>query len=197
VTGIGQDQIYGYKETGDKLFFSGTGSDQLRGGEGHDTLVAGDAAASLSGSIPSPNDDCYAPLGASFQSRCIPHYEVPSAICVAKQVLGGPMQDWHDDGTALLHDDGVALHDRVASINIFKHIAGVFTMVADSSTGTGSPDLRVRLIRQSSGEVVQEGMTDEDGFYALFFKHKGKPAWYEVVPSGDMTRARSKSRRWR
>ena len=50
-----------------------------------------------------------------------------------------------------------------------------------SDDGSGVEGAGVLLYRNSTGEVVQSGMTDEDGFYTLVYKHTGKKDVYTVI----------------
>jgi len=71
--------------------------------------------------------------------------------------------------------------DSVQNVNTFKNIAGVFGQASSSDDGSPAGGLVVELFRKDTGDTVQNGVTDEDGFYVLPYKHKGKPALYKVV----------------
>jgi hypothetical protein len=75
----------------------------------------------------------------------------------------------------------VAGGDSVQNINEFKKIAGGFGRVGRSDDGSGFPGVTATLIRQSTRKVVATGVTDEDGYYALPYKHTGKREWFLVV----------------
>jgi hypothetical protein len=69
--------------------------------------------------------------------------------------------------------------DTVASTNAFKKIAGAFGLVARSADGSAVAGVALELL-DGSGKVVRTAVSDEDGFYALPWSHKGKPASYTV-----------------
>jgi hypothetical protein len=70
--------------------------------------------------------------------------------------------------------------DTVQSLNEFKKIAGAFGQVQSSASGSGIAGTTVRLRRLSTGQIVQLGVTDEDGSYILVYKHTGSPENYRV-----------------
>jgi hypothetical protein len=73
------------------------------------------------------------------------------------------------------------LCDSVQNLNVFKGIAGAFGRVFSSSTGDGHEDLILTLARSGRpNAILQTSTTDEDGSYALIYKHKGKPTMYIV-----------------
>ena len=79
------------------------------------------------------------------------------------------------------HTDGELLHqDVVQNLNSFKMIAGVFGIVSQSFTSSGVSDIPVELVSVKTGEIVQTGVTDEDGYFLLTHRHRGKPAPYLV-----------------
>jgi len=83
---------------------------------------------------------------------------------------------------AFSHFDGTTVfEDEVQSLNEFKRIAGGYGRVHYSDDGEGVEGLEVMLYRNSTGQVVQSGTTDEDGFYTLVYKHKGKKDVYTVI----------------
>jgi hypothetical protein len=84
---------------------------------------------------------------------------------------------------AFSHVDGygATFQDNVESVNEFKRIAGAFGLVSSSDSESGSPGTETYLRRNSTGQNVQIGTTDADGFYGLPYKHVGKPAFYTVV----------------
>jgi hypothetical protein len=86
---------------------------------------------------------------------------------------------------AFSHDDGTdAFDDAVQSINVFKRIKGAMGTVAASSHEQGVPGQVVQLYRNSTDEIVVSDVTDEDGYYALEYKHKGKSDIYTVILVG-------------
>jgi hypothetical protein len=71
--------------------------------------------------------------------------------------------------------------DSVQNLNVFKPIAGAFGRSGDSQSGLGHGGLKLTLVKSSNpGTILQTATTDQDGFYTLPYKHKGKPAWYTV-----------------
>jgi hypothetical protein len=80
------------------------------------------------------------------------------------------------------HDDGDKLFtSSVQNLNVFKPIAGVFGQGLNSKSGDGYAGLKLTLTRRSDpNSILQTATTDQDGFYALPYKHKGKPAMYNV-----------------
>ncbi len=75
--------------------------------------------------------------------------------------------------------------DSVQNLNKFKRISGAFGLVQASATSSAIDGAQLLLVRQDSGEVVQTAETDEDGAYLLLYKHKGKPALYNVFLLGE------------
>ena len=76
--------------------------------------------------------------------------------------------------------------DTVQNLNIFKPISGAFGLCNRSDNGDPCPEnVAVELVRNSTSEVVQSTVTDEDGFYGLIYAHRGKPAFYTVFLLGD------------
>jgi hypothetical protein len=83
---------------------------------------------------------------------------------------------------AFSHDDGTSVfEDQVQSLNEFKAIAGAYGRGHDSSDGSGIEGAELMLYRNSTGEVVQTGTTDEDGYYTLVYKHTGKKDVYTII----------------
>jgi hypothetical protein len=78
-------------------------------------------------------------------------------------------------------NDGSFLADAVQNVNVFKPIAGAMGTVWSSADGQGVEGASVALVRNSSGDIVKTGVTDEDGFYSLAYRHRGKRAPYTVV----------------
>jgi hypothetical protein len=74
--------------------------------------------------------------------------------------------------------------DQVQSLNEFKRIKGVYGSLMTSNNGEGVGGSTVDLYRVSTGELVQSGVSDEDGFYALNYKHTGPEELYDVIPQG-------------
>ena len=77
-------------------------------------------------------------------------------------------------GTATTFDD------TVQNLNYFKRPAGAFGLVQTSSNGQGVSGASLSLVHPTNG-VVQTGETDEDGYYLLNYKHKGKPTAYTIT----------------
>ena len=71
--------------------------------------------------------------------------------------------------------------DFIQNVNLFKGIAGAFGQVSYSVEDLveGLPGYYLELV-DSENNVVQTGLTDEDGYYLLQYKHKGKPAPYTI-----------------
>jgi hypothetical protein len=78
------------------------------------------------------------------------------------------------------HTPGV-FEDTVQNLNIFKRISGAFGNATGSLTGNVAANSEVVLMRTDNGNIVATGTTDEDGTYALPYKHKGKRAPYSVL----------------
>ena len=70
--------------------------------------------------------------------------------------------------------------DTVQNLNYFKRPAGAFGFVSTSSDGQGAGGVGLSLVHPTNG-VVHTGETDEDGYYLLDYKHKGKPTVYTIV----------------
>ena len=70
--------------------------------------------------------------------------------------------------------------DTVQNLNEFKRPAGAFGLVQTSSDGEGISGAGLSLVHPSNG-VVQTGETDEDGYFLLNYKHKGKPTVYTIT----------------
>jgi len=73
--------------------------------------------------------------------------------------------------------------DTVYNVNLFKKIAGCFGLATNSSNGEVVAGLSAKLY-DSANKLVKSSVTDKDGFYALEYAHKGKPALYKVCLSG-------------
>jgi hypothetical protein len=72
----------------------------------------------------------------------------------------------------------VQFGDFIQNVNLFKKIAGAFGRVGCESQGAGLANYYLELV--SNGKVVKSGFTDEDGYYSLPYKHKGKQALYDI-----------------
>jgi hypothetical protein len=98
------------------------------------------------------------------------------------------------------HYDGTTVFgDQVQSLNIFKQIKGLSGMVMASDTESGVPAAWVEVVRVKTGELVGTGVTDDDGYYAIPYKHKGKRAMYHVTLNGGhniVQRVQLKSNGW-
>jgi hypothetical protein len=85
------------------------------------------------------------------------------------------------------HDDGLnTFGDTVQNLNVFKKISGAFGLAFTSDNESGIAGVPVTLIRTVSGKdvVVQSGVTDQDGYYLLLYKHTGKKEMYKIVLGG-------------
>jgi hypothetical protein len=69
--------------------------------------------------------------------------------------------------------------DRVQNLNVVKKPAGVYGVVEISSAEEGVAGVPLSLIHPTNG-VVATGETDEDGYYLIEYKHKGKATIYTV-----------------
>ena len=84
------------------------------------------------------------------------------------------------------HTDGVVnplFEDQLQNLNMFKQIAGAFGRVWCATDGEGY-EYYLQLVHPSDG-VVQSTQADEDGYFALSYKHKGKPTGYLVEVYSD------------
>jgi hypothetical protein len=75
--------------------------------------------------------------------------------------------------------------NAVANLNVFKRIAGAYGLAISSDSGSAVGNAPVDLVKVSTGRVVKRSATDGDGFYALAYKHTGKPTLYRVILGGD------------
>jgi hypothetical protein len=57
-------------------------------------------------------------------------------------------------------------------------------MAMMSDTDSAVPGVGVDLVRVSTGELIGSAVTDEDGYYTIPYKHKGKRANYDVTLNG-------------
>ena len=73
--------------------------------------------------------------------------------------------------------------DTVQNLNTFKQIAGAFGRVSCDDDGDGFA-YYLQLMHPTSG-AVKATQADEDGYYALQYKHKGKPTTYTVEVYSD------------
>ena len=78
------------------------------------------------------------------------------------------------------------ISDLIQSVNEFKKNPGVAGLVQWMPDETPVAGLTVQLINPS-GNIVDEAVTDQDGFYQIVYKHKGKSETYTVAISGDLT----------
>jgi hypothetical protein len=79
------------------------------------------------------------------------------------------------------HDDGTdAFTDNAQNLNMFKRVAGVVGSTTAASTGQVLANVPFTLVRDSNGLVVSTAETDDDGFYLLEYKHKGKRTWFTI-----------------
>ena len=70
--------------------------------------------------------------------------------------------------------------DSVQNVNTFKKITGAFGLASNSITGQTYPNVPATF-SDSTGKVLVRTTTDKDGFYALLFKHTGKPALFTIT----------------
>jgi hypothetical protein len=84
----------------------------------------------------------------------------------------------HTDDTTPLFSDAIQ------NLNTFKGISGVYGLSMASDTDAATPDVWVDLVRVNTGELVGSALTDEDGFYTITYKHKGKREMYDVTLNG-------------
>ncbi len=75
--------------------------------------------------------------------------------------------------------EGGSGSDIVQNLNVFKRPAGVFGLVTGVEDAT---EILVELIHPEDG-VVATATPDEDGYYLLNYKHKGRPTIYTVQVS--------------
>jgi alpha-tubulin suppressor-like RCC1 family protein len=74
----------------------------------------------------------------------------------------------------------------IQNINVFKKNPGIAGVVLQRTSAEPVPGTTVTLTT-AKGTLIASRLTDEDGFYAIVFKHKGKAATYYVsivTPSG-------------
>jgi hypothetical protein len=69
--------------------------------------------------------------------------------------------------------------DQLQNLNVFKKIAGTFGRVYCADDDTGFAGYELKLVHPVYG-TVQESTTDGEGYYALNFRHKGRPTYYTV-----------------
>ena len=73
------------------------------------------------------------------------------------------------------------MSDAVYNLNLFKKVSGVFGRVYSGDTGEAFPAVTLTLSLKTPPQLVQGPLPDDDeGFYLLDYKHKGKPAQYIV-----------------
>ena len=85
-------------------------------------------------------------------------------------------------------DNGVDIEygDTVESLNEFKKRSGVYGQATGSAHGNDPQGAGTEIqLLNSSGAVVQSSVLDEDGYYFLAYKHKGKRADFDVCLRGD------------
>jgi hypothetical protein len=86
------------------------------------------------------------------------------------------------------HYDGAAVfQDQVQSLNVFKRIKGAYGLVSSSDDESAVTGAWIELVRVNTGELVASGTSDDDGYYALPYKHKGKRAQYDVILNGGVS----------
>jgi hypothetical protein len=80
--------------------------------------------------------------------------------------------------------NGISHSDTVENINEFKKIPGVAGFVYDDSILYIGQDITVKLVIPDSvkgvGGEILDTMADEDGWYMIEYKHKGKPTDYLI-----------------
>ena len=75
---------------------------------------------------------------------------------------------------------GEGFGDTAQNLNIFKKPSGCFGLATTSSDGEGVTGATLSLMHPIDG-IVLTAETDEDGYYLLEYKHKGKPTAYTVT----------------
>jgi hypothetical protein len=69
--------------------------------------------------------------------------------------------------------------DTVENRNEFKKFRGIVGFLTEADGVT--PLVGVSVVITRDGDIVFEGITDDDGFYGWNYFHKGKPATYIVT----------------
>ena len=69
-------------------------------------------------------------------------------------------------------------------MNDFKPLKGVSGQVLASDTSSGVAGAPLQLYRFSTDEIVDVGVTDEDGSYTMDYKHTGPQDVYQVILPG-------------
>ena len=78
-------------------------------------------------------------------------------------------------------DGGGPFGDNVESLNYFKGAKGaVVGLVQSSSNGQGKSQAGVSITHPTKGPAAS-GDTDDDGFFWINYKHKGKPTYYTIT----------------
>jgi hypothetical protein len=99
----------------------------------------------------------------------------------------GPLALANCNDYGFSHTDGVdTFSDSVENLNDFKRISGAYGLCTHSNNGAPcTSNTLVTLTLDETGEIVKEAYLDEDGFFALLYKHTGPAAWYTVRVEGD------------
>ena len=89
----------------------------------------------------------------------------------------------HDDDPIIFPYLGV---DLAQNLNVFKGISGVGGLALGSLSGQAYEGLKLKLTPTGNpNTVLQTTTTDQDGYYVLPYKHKGKPSLYDVYLSDE------------
>ena len=89
------------------------------------------------------------------------------------------------------HDGGGGSNngnDSIQNVNSFKKISGAFGQAVSQGNGALYQNIPATLT-DSTGKVISTGTTDQDGFYALPYAHKGKPALFTITLGTGATKA--------
>jgi hypothetical protein len=76
---------------------------------------------------------------------------------------------------------GDTFTDAIQNVNTFKRSPGVGGLTVTSALSDPVAGASLQLFRNSTGALVATATSDEDGFYVLNHKHKGKAAMYTAV----------------
>ena len=76
-------------------------------------------------------------------------------------------------------DPDATCDDTVQNVNVFKKFTGIAVQLAQD----GGPLEGVTVTILRDDEEMEQGVTDEDGYFSFLYKHKGKAAEYEIVLS--------------
>ncbi len=77
----------------------------------------------------------------------------------------------------------IVFGDTIQNLNEFKRLSGIFGLVFTSVDDEPVVGAIVELVHPENG-VVATAETDDDGFYLMQYKHKGKPTVYTIQLQG-------------